>query len=218
MADQAKILAWLTGRVEGLEAQLVQVQQEKQDAISIAQPDQQAQRAIKPLRDENERLKAELHQTQSRLAGIQHFLTGGERQSSDPRKGAAIQTSQHDQNGAESPRAAIPASPSPQKLKDERPREALPVQADLDLDVLRALQAILEYNDHTATSHAERWTISIPVMKDLLKQLGKTTQPKIEAVLKAKRGVIEEHHRRHGLGERHNRVHQGRSVSEIIQL
>ena len=218
VADQAKTLAWLTGRVEGLEAQLAQVQQEKQDAISIAQQNQQARQEIEPLRDENEQLKAELQQTQSRLAGIQRFLTGGERQSSDPGKGAEIQTSQRDQDGAESPRAAIAASPSSQKPKDERPAQALPVQADLDPDVLRALQAILDYNDHTATSHADRWTISIPVMKDLLKQLGKATQPKIEAVLKARRGVIEEHHRRHGLGERHNRVHKGRSISEIIKL
>ena len=218
VADQAKTLAWLTGRVEDLEAQLAQVQQENQDAISIAQQNQQAQREQERLREENERLKAELQQTQSRLAGIQRFLTGGERQSSDPGKGAEIQTSQRDHSVAESPRAAISASPSPQKPKDERPIEALSVQANLDPDVLKALQAILDYNDQTATSHAERWTISIPVMKDLLKQLGKATQPKIEAVLKAKSATIHQHHRLYGLGERHNRVHKGRSVSEIIKL
>lgn len=218
VADQAKTLAWLTGRVEGLEAQLAQVQQENQDAISIAQQDQ-ARQAIEPLQEENERLKTELRQTRSRLAGIQRFLTSGERQSSDPGEGVEIQTSQRDHpDVAESPRAAIAASPSPQKPKDERPTEALPVQADLDPDVLKALQAILDYNDHTATSHAERWTISIPVMKDLLKQLGKATQPKIEAVLRAKSDTIHQHHRLHGLGERHNRVHKGRSISEIIKL
>ena len=217
VADQAKTLAWLTGRVEGLEKELAQVQQENQDAISIAQQDQ-ARQAIKQLQEENERLKAELQQTQSRLAGIQRFLTGGERQSSATLKEEPIKENQRDHDVAESPRAAISASPSPQKTKDEEPTQALPVQADLDPDVLRALQSLLDYNDQTATSHAERWTISIPVMKDLLKQLGKATQPKIEAVLKAKRGVIGEHHRLHGLGERHNRVHKGRSVSEIIKL
>ena len=219
VADQAKTLAWLTGRVEDLEAQLAQVQQENQDAISIAQQDQQARQEIKQLREEKERLKAELQQTQARLEGIQHFLTGGERQSSATLKEEPIKENHRAHPDPEEPStAAIKASPSPQKPKDGRPAQALPVQADLDPDVLRALQAILQYNDQTATSHAERWTISIPVMKDLLKQLGKATQPKIEAVLKAKRGVIEEHHRRHGLGERHNRVHQGRSVSEIIKL
>ena len=55
-------------------------------------------------------------------------------------------------------------------------------------------------------------------MKDLLKQVGKATQPKIEAVLKAKSETVHQHHREHGLGERHNRVHNGRSVSEIIKL
>ena len=219
VADQAKTLAWLTGRVEGLEAQLAQVQLENQDAISITQPDQQARQAIKQLRDENEQLKAELQQTQSRLAGIQRFLTGGERQSSATLKEEPIKENRRAHpDPEESSTAAIKASPSPQKPKDERPTQALPTQADLDPDVLKALQAILDYNDQMATSHADRWTISIPVMKDLLKQLGKATQPKIEAVLKAKRGVIEEHHRLHGLGERHNRVHKGRSVSEIIKL
>ena len=218
VADQAKTLAWLTGRIEDLEAQLAQGQQENQDAISIAQQDQRSQREQERLQEENERLKAELQQTQSRLAGIQRFLTGGERQSSEPPKGAEIQMSQRNQDGAESPRTVIKASPSPQKPKDQRPTRALPVQADLDPDVLRALYALLDYNDQTATSHAERWTISIPVMKDLLKQLGKATQPKIEAVLKAKSDTIHQHHRQHGLGERHNRVHQGRSVSEVIQL
>ena len=219
VADQAKTLAWLTGRVEGLEAQLAQVQQENQDAISIAQQNQQAQREQERLREENERLKAELQQTQSRLAGIQRFLTGGERQSSATLKEEPIKENRRAHpDPEESSTAAIKASPSPQKPKDERPTQALPTQADLDPDVLKALQAILDYNDQTATSHAERWTISIPVMKDLLKQLGKATQPKIEAVLKAKSATIHQHHRLYGLGERHNRVHKGRSVSEIIKL
>jgi len=55
-------------------------------------------------------------------------------------------------------------------------------------------------------------------MKDLLKQLGKATQPKIEAVLRAKSEAIDHHHRHHGLGQRHNRVHQGHSISEMIKL
>ncbi len=219
VADQAKTLAWLTGRVEGLEAELSQVQQEKADSTAIAQGNEQARQAIQPLQEENERLKAELQQTRSRLEGIQRFLTGGERLSSATLKEEPIKENHRAHpDPEESSTAAIKASPSPQKSKDERPIQALPIQADLDPDVLRALQAILQYNDHTATSHAERWTISIPVMKDLLKQLGKATQPKIEAVLKAKSDTIQQHHRQHGLGERHNRVHQGRSVSEVIKL
>ncbi|NJN86995.1 MAG: hypothetical protein HC881_12750 [Leptolyngbyaceae cyanobacterium SL_7_1] len=55
-------------------------------------------------------------------------------------------------------------------------------------------------------------------MKDLLKQVGKATQPKIEAVLKAEKEAIEQHHREHGLGGRHNRVHQGESISNVVKL
>ncbi len=219
VADQAKTLAWLTGRVEGLEKEVAQAQQENQNAISIAQQDERSQREQERLREENERLKTELQQTRSRLEGIQHFLTGGAAQSSATLKEEPIKENHRAHpDTEESSTAAIKASPSPQKSKDERPTQALPVQADLDPDVLKALQAILDYNDQTATSHAECWTISIPVMKDLLKQLGKATQPKIEAVLKAKSATIQQHHRLHGLGERHNRVHKGRSISEIIKL
>ncbi len=84
---------------------------------------------------------------------------------------------------------------------------AVSSQADLAPDALRALQAVLAYNEYEANSHQQRWTISIPVMKDLLKQLGKATQPKIEAVLRAKSEAIDHHHRHHGLSQRHNRIH-----------
>jgi hypothetical protein len=92
------------------------------------------------------------------------------------------------------------------------------MQIAVDPDALRALQAILDYNDNSATTHADRWAISFPVMKDLLKQVGKATQPKIEAVLRENSEVIREHHRKHGLGDRHNRVHQRENISDVIRL
>jgi hypothetical protein len=89
---------------------------------------------------------------------------------------------------------------------------------DPDPDALKALNAILHYNNHVATAHHQRWTISISIMKDLLKQVGKSSQPKVDAVLKAKSEEIKKHHRLQGLGERHNRIHQGASISDLIQL
>jgi len=216
VADQAKTLAWLTGRVEALEAEISQLQQEKQGAIAanLSQENEQSQQEINQLHDENNRLKSELLQTQSRLEGIQRFLNEGaiEKTTQEKRTEEAIEkTTPADAIKTHS--ASPMALPTPQRVST-----AVSSQAELDPDVLRALQAILDYNEYEATSHQQRWAISIPVMKDLLKQLGKATQPKIEAVLRAKSEAIDHHHRHHGLGQRHNRVHQGHSISEIITL
>ena len=218
VADQAKTLAWLTGRVEALEAEIAQLKQEKQKAIatSLSLENEQLQQEINQLHDENNRLKTELLQTQSRMEGIQRFLNGGaiEKPAQEKKATAAIEKT----TSADS----IKTQPSPTTLsmpeKVSKPSNADSSQADLDPDVLRALQTILDYNEYEATSHQQRWAISIPVIKDLLKQLGKATQPKIEAVLRAKSEAIDQHHRHHGLGQRHNRLHQGHSISEMIKL
>ncbi len=216
VADQAKTLAWLTGRVEGLEAEINRLQQEKQEAIgaTLSLENEQSQQEIDQLHDENNRLKTELLQTQFRLEGIQRFLNGGAIERTKPERGATAEIAITNQVDSikEQPSSPV-ALPIPQKVA-----AASSSQADSDPDVLRALQAILDYNEYEATSHQQRWAISIPVMKDLLKQLGKATQPKIEAVLRAKSEAINQHHRHHGLGQRHNRVHQGHSISEIIKL
>ena len=209
VADQAKTLAWLTTRIEGLEKELVQVRREKEDAVQNreSQGMELLEQEVERLKAENQRLNAELQLTQSRLENIQKVLSGGESSPSVQGKKTVIPVVEP---GASVTPRTVALSPSPQTPE--------PPQTDLDPDALRALQAILDFNDQTAITHSEKWAISIPVMKELLKQVGKATQPKIEAVLREMRDTIEHHHRLHGLGERHNRVHKGRSVSEKIRL
>jgi Telomere resolvase len=215
VADQAKTLAWLTSRVEQLENQLQQQQLDqdmKQGVMGETQNITQTQ--LELLQAENHRLNEELQHTRSRLEGIQRFLSG------DQIKGGAIK--ENDSTKKHEPQIQLPTkvmiqSPTPIKTRAIS-NPATKTQIAVDPDALRALQAILDYNDHTATTHADRWAISFPVMKDLLKQLGKATQPKIEAVLKANFETIQQHHQKYGLGDRHNRVHQGHSISEVITL
>jgi hypothetical protein len=207
VADQAKTLAWLTGRVEQLEAQLEQQQREKMEAIREGDINYLEQ--IQQLQAENLKLNDELQLTRSRLDRIQHLLSGNESKDlvkDDPRR---------------HPRQ-LPADTTPHApvltTTGETVEPVSKASPDLDPDALRALHAILDFNDHSATSHGDRWAISFPVMKELLKQVGKATQPKIEAVLRANSEVIREHHRKHGLGDRHNRVHQGERISEVIKM
>ncbi len=211
VADQAKTLAWLTGRVEALEAEVAQVRREKEAAIPEENPQatEQLHQEVERLQAENQRLNTELQQTQFRLEGIQRFLSGGAAPVVQE-KGTAMQR--------ESPKSDVPQTTTPTALSSPQRPVGAPLQADLDPDALRALQAIFDFNNHVTTAHSEKWAVSIPVMKDLLKQVGKATQPKIEAVLKAKSETVHQHHREHGLGERHNRVHRGHSISEIIKL
>jgi hypothetical protein len=213
VADQAKTLAWLTGRVEQLEAQLQQLDKNKKPEI-VGEGQENLLAQLDQLQAENRRLNEELQQTLSRLEGIQRFLSGAQTKEGAIDDGGAKKTQR--------PQIQPPtkdATPSATPIKSGAPADPVTkMQTAVDPDALRALQAILDYNDHTATAHADRWAISFPVMKDLLKQLGKATQPKIEAVLRANVETIQHHHQKHGLGGRHNRVHQGHSISEVVTL
>jgi hypothetical protein len=195
-----------------LEAQLAQQQQEQtQGAVRDNYDSLLTQ--LELLQADKHRLEEELLLTRSRLDGIQQFLSGSET------KASAIEVNAPKSQVPQIQPATSGTSPLPTPSKtrvtsDQKTKEL----TALDPDALRALHAILDFNDHTATSHGDRWAISFPVMKDLLKQVGKASQPKIDAVLRANHGVIREHHQKHGLGDRHNRAHQGRSISEVIKI
>jgi hypothetical protein len=166
------------------------------------------------LQAENYKLNEELQQTLSRLDGIQRFLSGDQTQEGAIHDAGEMKTQKPQ---FQSPTKDATQSSTPIKSRASS-APAAKTQIAVDPDALRALQAILDYNDNTATSHADRWTISFPVLKDLLKQLGKATQPKIEAVLRANAQRIQQHHQKHGLSDRLNRIHQRHSISEVITL
>ena len=192
-------IRWFTTEIDKLRAQIQGLEAEKQQAQSNQVVVDQG--AIVQLERENEALKEQLQQTQSRLEAIGQVLSVG---------------------GASSPVAAVSSS-VPGATSSNHPiarmkQQQGQVTGELDADVLRALELLMSYNDAEGRSHSERWAISVPTMKDLLKQIGKATQPKIEAVLKTRAEAIEAHHQKHGLGERHNRVHKGQSIAEVVRL
>jgi hypothetical protein len=114
---------------------------------------------------------------------------------------------------------AIPKGRPGRKPKPVTPPPvSTPVEAGLDPQTVRALDAVMNYNNAPGREHHEKWVISYPVMKELLKQVGSSTQPKIRDVFEARRRVIDAHHRQHQLTSRHNRVHGDRSISDVIRL
>jgi hypothetical protein len=232
IVDQAKTLAWLTGRIEGLEADLVLAHQGKEPAHRETEPetaateallenlplDSQLQLEIGLLQHQNERLSAELYQTQAQLQGIQQFLATGTAMTPLAKVAPLKQPIAIPSTHQLTPVPVEEKESTSTQTSTKSTAQAHQASSELDPDALKALDAILNYNDKVATAHHQHWTISIPVMKDLLKQVGKSSQPKIDAVLKAESEKIKNHHRLHGLGERHNRIHQGTSLSDLIHL
>lgn len=83
---------------------------------------------------------------------------------------------------------------------------------------MSALDAIMSYNNEPDRTFEEKWAISYPVMKELLTQVGASTQTKIQAVFNARSREIEQHMKKHNLGKRHNRNHQGKRISDVLTL
>ena len=199
---QARTLSWLTGEVESLREQLVELRGERDELMQ--QVNEVGNSAVEELKVENEELRQERDLAMSKLEAFRAMLDGN--------------------STAVAPIAPAAVASQPKQLKQakraldpvERTEENLPTDTSKSVPE-RALEAIIEYNN-AQENHADKWVISFPVMKDLCKQLGAATQGKINEVIQMHSSEIEEHHRTHGLGERHNRAHQGASLSEFIRL
>jgi hypothetical protein len=197
---QARTLSWLTGEVESLRDQLAELRGER-DELKSQVEGAIADSAVEELRAENEALRRERDWAMAKL---------------DVFRGAL-----NDNSPASIPTvvvAPVAIAPQPKQAKQtvEKTEEKSPTDDSKSVPE-RALEAIMAYNDRQE-KHDDKWVISFPVMKDLCKQLGAATQGKINEVIQMHSAEIEEHHRAHGLGERHNRVHQGASISEFIRL
>lgn len=239
VADQAKTLAWFTSEIETLKAQVQQLEQALQQGQ--AQPSAQ----LAALQQENQRLQQERDAAVEKLEAFRKLLNGSSTPAiseaaettqlavpsvsiakPDPAPAASKKASSRAPSTrgkkaiapATKPTAAKPsaAKPSAAKPSAAKPKPA-PEDASLDPGVLKALYAIIEYND-AQTAHADKWAISFPVMKDLCKTIGVATQTKITQVFRTKADLIEQHHEKHNLGQRHNRVHQGQSITDVISL
>jgi hypothetical protein len=196
---QARTLSWLTGEVESLREQLAELRGER-DELKQRVEGAIADSASEELKAENEALREERDRAVSKLEAFRGLLDGNGNSAA-----ASVAPTV----------ATQPKQPKQAKRALEQVEESLP--ADTKPVPERALEAIIRYNN-AQENHDDKWVISFPVMKDLCKQLGAATQGKINEVLQANSTQIEEHHRAHGLGERHNRVHQGASISEFISL
>ena len=199
---QARALSWLTGEVESLRDQLAKLRDER-DGLKN-QVEAEIGDSAEGLRAENQKLRDERDRAVSKLEMFRGLLNGNS---------TAVEIA------PVTPSMTQPKQPKQTKQALEQVdqiEEKLPTDTSKSVPE-RALEAIMAHNDRQE-NHADKWVISFPAMKDLCKQLGAATQGKINDVLQVNSTQIDEHHRAHGLGERHNRVHKGQSISEFIRL
>jgi regulator of replication initiation timing len=199
VSELAKVLSWFTQEVEQLRQQLKQLQTQKTAPGVSSQ-------VLDQLQAENETLKAENAALRDKVNHVQQVL------------GIV------DEEPSYTPAPVAADAPAPTRRRKGGKRGPAPRgraasdMSGLDPNVNRALEAIFNYNNQSGLSKDDKWAVSYPVMKDLLKQVGAATQPKIKQVFDARRDEINRHHQSHGLSSRHNRVHGDRSISDYIQL
>ncbi|MGG6298072.1 protelomerase family protein [Leptolyngbya sp. AN02str] len=164
---------------------------------------------LEALRRENQRLKAEVEQFQQ----VKRMLGG-----------TAGGTGENKENGGEAiaPAAtpvALPAPPTkqtsaslPRRVREDKQGE----QASGKISV--AIDLIMAWNDDPNHDFDSKWFISVPTILGVIRGSGfSASQGKVQDVMKHRKQDIEDHHLKHGLGQRHN-VRHDKPITEDVRL
>jgi hypothetical protein len=206
--DQARTLAWLTGRMEALEQQVEKLQQERDEAISqvkhAADSDQ-----LEHFQQENQRLREERDEATSKLQAFRQLLLGNGMPAEQKVENKPSQRME----------PAIPPSTQPPTDPPQPPqpsRKRIPEEDALG-HIRRAVQAIMSLNNQESRAFDDKWYISFPVVQTLLRAYGlSANQKNVSVVFEEMKQELEQHHERHQLGSRHNRRHP--NVEKIAAL
>jgi len=216
LTDQARTLAWLTGRLEALEQEVNTLRQERDAALQQLNQGGPATE-LEQLQQENERLKLERDQAASKLETFRQLLMGDRLSPTNQELGAiALSPAIPSQPTTQSSPAPLTRLETPSEAPSKPPRKRLPEDQALD-NIRRAVQAIMDFNNHGDRSLNQKWYISFPVVQTLLRANGlSANQNNVSTVFEEMRQELEQHHDQHHLGSRHNRRHP--DISKIAQL
>jgi hypothetical protein len=217
LADQARTLAWLTGRLEAVEQEVHTLRQERDAALQ--QLNQGAPSTeLAQLQQENECLKIERDQATSKLETFRQLLVGDRfGPTNSLAEPIALSPAIPSQPATQSPSAPVTRLETPSEtLPSKPPRKRLSEDQALD-NIRRAVQAIMDFNNLGDRSLNEKWYISFPVVQTLLRAHGlSANQNNVSTVFEEMKQALEQHHDQHHLGSRHNRRHP--DISKIAQL
>jgi hypothetical protein len=217
ISDLARGIAFLTKEIETARTSITQLEQERQQLVLKADVSQQQ------LQHDNEQLRAEvaqLQQSQTQLEPLLRLLQGVQQTqnaiSPTPVTAAISQpmtstrASITDADGTAS-RVSQPQTRAPSEPKSSSRNDSTEAKVNQIID------AIIAYNNAPERTHAQKWAISIPIVKDLGKQIGATYQAAIQRVFNQREQEIAAHHAQHGLGKYHNRGKQD-NITQFIHL
>lgn len=200
-------IKWFTSEIDALRKTIKDLEQER-DALKANQIQSQE---MEEVRAENARLMAELHDTRSRLHGIEQLLGGRTGQSSNGTPVSESLAPMQPQAGHErtAPAAAAHAITSqshsaiaPQHT-EPKPEVTRRNRSETTDKINQIVDALIAWN--TGQEHMDtQLRISIPTVKGLASAMGANYQSAIQQVLKERQSELDELHSRFMLGTRHN--------------
>lgn len=220
IADLATGIAFLTKEIETARTRITQLKQERQQRVREVDV---AQQQLQQLQHDNEQLRSEvtqLQQSQTQLEPLLKLLQGVQQT-----QGAIAPTpvTATINEPISSPKASVsPDNGTAARISQSQTRSQSEPKSSSRSDSTEAkvnqiIDAIIAYNNAPERTHAQKWAISIPIVKDLGKQIGATYQTAIQRVFTQREQEIAAHHAQHGLGKYHNRGKQG-NVTQFIHL
>ncbi|MBE9182578.1 hypothetical protein IQ268_28925 [Oculatella sp. LEGE 06141] len=151
----------------------------------------QDQGELEALRAENQRLQTEVSQFQQ----IKQMLGG--------MAGTASASQSPPQ-----PKTTIAPASSQKRIRDE----------DQALGKIgEASDPIIAWNDDPAREFNHKWFISVPSILELIRGSGySASQGRVQAAIAHRRQVIDNHHQKHGMGQRHNSRHDKPITEDLV--
>ena len=220
ITDLATGIAFLTKEIEAARTSIIQLEQERQQLVAQLDVSQQQ---LKQFQRDNEQLRgevAQLQQSQTQLQPLLQLLQGVQQAQGATTPAPVTATINQPTSSTQAPVSADNGTastvPQPQPRSQREPKSSNQNYSTV-AKVNRIIDAIIAYNDSPERTHAQKWAISIPIVKDLGKQIGATYQAAIQRVFTQREQEIAAHHAQHGLGKYHNRGKQG-NITQLIHL
>ena len=151
LADQARTLAWLTGRLEALEQEVNTLRQEHDAALQQLNQGGPATE-LEQLQQENEQLKLERDQAASKLEAFRQLLMGDRSGQTNPLLSAiADSPAMPFQPASQSPPPVTRLETPSEAIPSKPPRKRLPEDQALE-HIHHAVQAIIDFNNQSDRS------------------------------------------------------------------
>jgi archaellum component FlaC len=205
-------LQWFTAEVERLREEnrrLASEHDQAREELEKLQEQTQEQGEVGRLRAENARLQAELSQFQQ----IKQMLGGVVGETADP-AAPAVASSTSSQTATPPPQPA----PQPKATVATVPTEKRIRGKDQALGKINeAIDLIMAWNDDPVHDSNRKWFISVPAILSLIRGSGySASQGRVQAAMANRKAEIDNHHEKHGLGQRHNTRHDQPITEDIV--